>query len=39
LPDFTLQIVAEKPLKWLPVLEREPEPGDPLRLPVQPVLL
>lgn len=36
LPDGSLTVVAEKPLKWLPVLNGEPEPGDPLRLPVQP---
>ena len=36
LPDGSLTVVAEKPLKWLPVLNGEPEPGDPLRLPTQP---
>ncbi len=32
LPDGALTVVAEKPLKWLPVLDGEPEGGDPLRL-------
>jgi putative SOS response-associated peptidase YedK len=35
LPDGSLTVVAEKPLKWLPVLNGEPEPGDPLRLPTR----
>lgn len=34
LPDASLRIVATAPLKWLPVLEGEPEGGDPLRLPL-----
>lgn len=34
-PDGSLTVVAEKPLKWLPVLDGEPEGGDPLRLPEQ----
>ena len=36
LPDGSLTVVAEKPLKWLPVLNGEPEGGDPLRLPMTP---
>lgn len=32
LPDGALIVVAEQPLKWLPVLNGEPEGGDPLRL-------
>ena len=36
LPDGALTVIAEKPLKWLPVLEGEPEGGDPLRLPAAP---
>lgn len=32
LPDHMLKIVARTPLKYLPVLEGEPEGGDPLRL-------
>lgn len=39
LPDGSLTVVAEKPLKWLPVLDGESEGGDPLRLPMQPSLL
>ena len=35
LPDGSLEVVARKPLKWLPVLDGEPEGGDPLRLPMQ----
>ena len=38
LPDGSLTVVAKKPLKWLPVLNGEPEGGDPLRLPMQPSL-
>jgi len=32
LPDGSLTVVATKPLKWLPVLDGEPEGGDPLRM-------
>lgn len=32
LPDGSLTVVAQRPLKWLPVLDGEPESGDPLRL-------
>ncbi len=32
LPNGMLTVIAEKPLKWLPVLDGEPEGGDPLRL-------
>lgn len=32
LPDGSMTVVAQKPLKWLPVLDGEPEGGDPLRL-------
>lgn len=32
LPDGALKVVAEKSLKWLPVLDGEPLGGDPLRL-------
>jgi hypothetical protein len=40
LPDGSLERVAELPLKVLPVLNGEPEGGDPLRLPgAQPSLL
>ena len=39
LPDGSLTVVAREPLKWLPVLNGEPEGGDPLRLPMQASLL
>lgn len=39
LPDGSLTVLTTQPLKWLPVLEGEPEGGDPLRLPIQPTLI